>query len=113
MLQKEHKRRVRHLRIKKQMAGHSQPRLVVFRSVKHIYGQVIDDTSRKTLVAASDLSLKGKQMKKEKAKEVGKLLAKKALEKNIKTVVFDRAGYKYHGRIKELAEGAREGGLEF
>jgi len=92
-----------------------RPRLCVFRSLKHIYAQIVDDTEGKTLVSASDLELKKKKgMKKvEIAKEVGKLIAKKALEKKIEKVSFDRSGYKYHGRVKALAEGAREGGLKF
>jgi large subunit ribosomal protein L18 len=92
-----------------------RPRLCVFRSLKHIYAQIIDDEVSKTLVSASDLELKNKQKLKkvEIAKEVGKLIAKKALEKKIKKVSFDRGGYQYHGRVKALAEGAREGGLEF
>jgi large subunit ribosomal protein L18 len=92
-----------------------RPRLCVFRSLKHIYAQIVDDTEGKTLVSASDLELKEKKgMKKvEIAREVGKLIAKKALEKKIEKVSFDRSGYKYHGRVKALAEGAREGGLRF
>jgi len=115
-LTKEEKRKKRHKRIRKKVFGTAEkPRLCVFRSNKHIYAQLIDDTKSHTLLAASDLELKleKKLTKVEKAKEVGKLLAKKALAKNIKKIVFDRAGYKYHGRIKALAEGAREGGLEF
>jgi large subunit ribosomal protein L18 len=92
-----------------------RPRLCVFRSLKHIYAQIINDEEGKTLVSASDLELKDKKgLKKiEIAREVGKLIAKKALEKKIEKVSFDRAGYKYHGRIKALAEGAREEGLKF
>lgn len=89
-----------------------KPRLIVYRSLKHIHAQLVDDTVSKTLVAASDLSIK-KGKKTEKAREVGKLLAQKALEKNIKICVFDRSGYRYHGRVKQVAEGAREGGLQF
>lgn len=81
------------------------PRLSVFRSNKFIYAQIIDDLSSKTLVASSDI--------KANAKSVGAHVAKKALAKKIKKVVFDRGGYKYHGRVKALAQGAREGGLEF
>lgn len=91
-------------------------RLAVFRSNKAIYAQIIDDEKRETLVAASDLgnlSNLGNLTKTEKAREVGKILAKKALKKGIKKVKFDRRSYKYHGRVKALAEAAREGGLEF
>jgi len=92
-----------------------RPRLCVFRSLKHIYAQIVDDTEGKTLVSASDFEIKDKKglKKVEIAKEVGKLIAKKALEKKINKVAFDRSGYKYHGRVKALAEGAREGGLTF
>ena len=111
------KRKKRHRRIRKRVQGTSErPRLCVFRSHKHIYAQIIDDTQGRTLVSCSDLELQIKKAgpgKVGKAFEVGKLLAQKALEKGIKRVVFDRAGYKYHGRVKALAEGAREGGLEF
>jgi large subunit ribosomal protein L18 len=92
-----------------------KPRLCVFRSLRHIYAQIIDDTEGKTLVSASDLELKKKNglKKVEIAREVGKLIAKKAIERKIERVAFDRSGYKYHGRVKALAEGAREGGLKF
>jgi large subunit ribosomal protein L18 len=93
-----------------------RPRLCVFRSAKHIYAQLIDDQKNKTLASVSDFQLKRskeKLKKVEKAKEVGKLIAKKAQDLKIEKVVFDRGGYKYHGRIKALAEGAREGGLKF
>ncbi len=109
----------RHKRIRKKVFGTPErPRLCVFRSNKHIYAQIIDDTIGHTLVSASTLDpeLREKLQKtwnKEAAREVGRLIAKRALEKGIKKVVFDRGGYKYHGRVKELAEGAREGGLEF
>ncbi len=89
-----------------------RPRLAVFRSGKHIYAQVIDDVAGKTLVAESDIKLT-KGTKKEKAYEVGQKIAEKAVKLKIKTVVFDRGGFLYHGRISELARGAREGGLEF
>lgn len=88
-------------------------RLSVFRSNKFIYAQVIDDANSKTLVAASDKKAQTKKSKLENAKNVGEQIAKMALAKKIKKVVFDRGGYKYHGRIKALAQGAREGGLEF
>jgi len=115
MLQKQEKRLRRHKRIRAKIIGSSlRPRLCVFRSAQHIYAQLIDDDKGKTLVGASDRDLKGKKEKKtNKAMEVGKLIAKKALEKKIEKVVFDRGGYQYQGRIKALAEGAREGGLKF
>lgn len=102
-------------RVRAKVVGTKQrPRLNVFRSLRHINVQIIDDIAGKTLVSANDLELKNKKDSKlDKAKEIGKLIAKKALEKNIKKVIFDRASYKYHGRIKAVAEGAREGGLEF
>ncbi|MFA5188611.1 MAG: 50S ribosomal protein L18 [Patescibacteria group bacterium] len=105
----------RRSRIRARIIGTKQkPRLNVFRSLKHINVQIIDDLAGATLVAASDLELKNKKATKtEKAKAVGKLAAQKAMDKKIKKVVFDRAGYKYHGRVKAVAEGAREGGLEF
>lgn len=109
------KRKIRHKRIRKKIRGTSErPRLCVFRSNQHIYTQLIDDDIGKTIESASDFEVKGKnKSKKEAAFKVGKLISRKALDKNIKKVVFDRAGYKYHGRIKKLAQGAREQGLEF
>jgi large subunit ribosomal protein L18 len=89
-----------------------RPRIVVFRSNKFIYGQVVDFRG-KTIVTASDREVKDKKSRLDRARETGKLLAKKALEKKIKQVAFDRRDYKYHGRVKALAEGAREGGLDF
>lgn len=109
----------KHIRVRKKVVGTSErPRLNVYRSLSNIYAQVIDDTTGKTLVAAStlDSDLKGKIRyggNKEAAKEVGKLVAQKAVKSGITKVVFDRGGYIYHGRIKELAEAAREAGLEF
>lgn len=106
----------RHRRVRKHISGTPErPRLCVFRSLQNIYAQVIDDVNGCTLVAASSLEgdLKGRGGNKEAAREVGKLVAKKAVEKGIKSVVFDRGGYIYHGRVQELADGAREGGLEF
>jgi large subunit ribosomal protein L18 len=103
-------------RIRGKISGTSEkPRLSVFRSSRYIYAQLIDDTAGKTLVDVSDSvkSLHEKGTKSESAKEIGKLLAQRALEKKIKTVVFDRRGYRYHGRVKSLADGAREGGLDF
>ncbi len=90
-----------------------RPRLTVFRSNKQIYVQIIDDNAGRTLVAADSQKVEGKMTKKEQAAKVGELIAKKALEAGITTVVFDRNGYLYHGRVKELAEAARNGGLKF
>ncbi len=109
-------RKIRHSRIRKKLVGTlDAPRLSVFRSNKHIYAQLIDDTKSQTLVSASSIMSKTKDKLKnlEKAKDTGKTLAQKAVKKNIKKVIFDRGGYKFHGRIKSLAEGAREGGLDF
>lgn len=109
-------RKIRHDRVRRKISGTAEcPRLCVFRSNTNVYAQIIDDVAGKTLVSAStlDKDVKTKHANKEAAKEVGTLIAKKATEKNIKTVVFDRGGYIYHGVIKELAEAAREGGLEF
>ncbi|MBM7853842.1 large subunit ribosomal protein L18 [Desulfohalotomaculum tongense] len=109
----------RRQRLRNKLRGTAErPRLNVYRSLNHIYAQVIDDDKGVTLVAASSLSpeLKGKLETGgniEAAKEVGKLIAKKALDSGVKKVVFDRAGYIYHGRVKALAEAAREGGLDF
>lgn len=115
MINKKTQRLKRHFRIRKKLAGTQKvPRLVVFRSNKHIYAQIINDVSGQTIVSSSDNKLaKEKTSKLEMAKKVGINLANAALKKNIKGVVFDRAGYKYHGRVKALAEGSREGGLSF
>ena len=116
MLKKQEKRLRRHKKVRAKIDGTAQsPRLSVFRSAKHIYAQLINDEKRKTLVVASDLELKkSKNAKKsELAKEVGKLIAKKAKELKVEKILFDRGGYKYHGRVKALADGAREGGLKF
>ncbi len=102
--------------IRRNLAGSAErPRLSVFRSNKGIYAQVIDDTTGKTIVSASSLSkeFSANGTKSEQSKAVGKLVAEKAVAAGITTVVFDRNGYLYHGRIKSLAEGAREGGLNF
>lgn len=102
--------------IRKRLSGSSErPRLSVFRSNKGIYAQIIDDVSGKTLVSASSLSkdFAGSGAKIEQSKAVGKLVAEKAVAAGISLVVFDRNGYLYHGRVKSLAEGAREGGLQF
>ncbi len=106
----------RHRRVRAKIRGTGKtPRLCVFRSNKHIYAQLIDDEKGKTISAASDLKLKAKKDKSKTviALEVGKLIAKNALAKKVEKIVFDRGGYKYHGRVKALAEGAREGGLKF
>lgn len=109
----------RRLRIRRKISGTDErPRLSVFRSAKHIYAQVIDDASGKTLAAASTLSRDLKttldsDTKTDAAKKVGALIAKICLEKKIGKVVFDRSGYIYHGRVKALADAAREAGLEF
>lgn len=116
----KHERRVRrHLRIRKRINGTTEvPRLCVHRTLKHIYVQVVDDTTGRTLLSASS-QVKGvlEGLKsggnKEAAKRVGKLIAERAKEVGITKVVFDRGGYLYHGRIKELADAAREGGLQF
>ena len=136
MLEKPAKRHRRHKRVRAKIFGTAKvPRFCVFRSAKHIYGQLIDDEKGKTLAEASDLELgnqatKRKEAKSKKIKEkeneekvrtrkavaafaVGKLIAEKALKKKIEKAVFDRGGYKYHGRVKSFAEGAREGGLKF
>jgi len=111
------KRRRKHI-LKKIRGTKERPRLVVHRSNKHIYAQIVDDENRRTIITAStlskDISAGIKDVSKvEQAKEVGKLVAKLAVGKKVKSVVFDRAGYLYHGRVKALAEGAREGGLDF
>ena len=109
----------RHKRVRRKITGTTQrPRLCVFRSSNNIYAQIIDDTNRVTLVAASSLEADVKGAvnhtgNKEAAKLVGQLVAKKAVEKGITEVVFDRGGYLYHGRVQVLAEAAREAGLEF
>ena len=114
-LSTEQKRRRRHRRVRGKVHGSaSRPRLCVFRSSKGIYAQVIDDDAGRTLAAASTLALGGSSgTKSERAAEVGKLVAQRAREAGIEKVVFDRGGYLYHGRVKALADGAREGGLEF
>ena len=113
------RRERRHRRVRAKVAGTvARPRLNVFRSNRHIFAQIIDDAQGHTLVAAStldaDVRAHAAQLKKiDEAKVVGKLLAQRAIEKGFKQVIFDRGGYQYHGRVKSLAEGAREGGLEF
>ncbi|MDD5887561.1 MAG: 50S ribosomal protein L18 [Oscillospiraceae bacterium] len=106
----------RHKRVRGKITGTaSRPRLSVYRSLNNIYAQIIDDVDGKTLVSASttEKSFTEYGGNKEAAREVGKILAQRAAEKNIKEVVFDRGGYVYQGRVAELADGAREGGLEF
>ena len=109
-------RQKRHARVRAKISGTAAcPRLDVFRSLQHIYAQLIDDVAGVTLVSASttEKDFKENGGNKEAARAVGKLLAERAAEKNIKDVVFDRGGYVYHGRVQALAEGAREGGLNF
>lgn len=106
----------RHARVRKNISGTAErPRLNVYRSLNHIYAQIIDDTKGVTLVAASsmDKDFEGYGGNVEAATKVGKMVAEKALAAGIKQVVFDRGGYVYHGRVAALADGAREGGLEF
>ena len=114
-----HRQKIK-LRIRKRVSGSPErPRLVVFRSLSNIYAQLVDDVHNKTICTVSTLAkdLKGdtkdKVSKREESKIVGKRLAQKALELNIKRIVFDRNGYLYHGRVKAVADGVREGGLEF
>ena len=118
-ISKDRTRRRIHQRLRQKMQGSAErPRLNIYRSLNHIYAQVIDDVSGKTLAAASTTQGRAKGAKKTggnaaSAKEVGKTIAERAKQKGIKKVVFDRGGYLYHGRIKALAEAAREAGLEF
>lgn len=128
MLKKREKKYIRHKRVRAKIKGTAKvPRLCVFRSLNHIYAQVINDDEGKTIISADSREISKKTSSKnlsaqagkkypgklEKAYQVGKLIAKKSQEKKIEKIVFDRGGYKYHGRIKALAEGAREGGLKF
>ena len=102
----------RHFRVRKKVNGTSErPRFVIYRSLKHIYAQLVDDVSQRTIMTVTDSGLEGKRV--EKSAEVGKRIAQKAKEAGVTRVVFDRGGYKYHGRVKAVADGAREGGLEF
>jgi len=106
----------RHLRVRRKISGTSEcPRLCVYRSNKNLFVQIVDDTKGITLAQAStlDKEVKEKHANKAAAKEVGALIAKRAIEKNIESVVYDRGGYVYHGVVKELAEAAREAGLKF
>jgi len=119
MIRKIEKKEIRnriHRRIRRKLSGTKErPRLAVFRSVAHIYAQVIDDVEGRTLVSASSVDKDGKTKggNVAAAKAIGKLVAERAKEKGVKAVVFDRGGYQYHGRIKALADAAREAGLEF
>lgn len=111
----------RHARIRKKITGTAErPRLVVYRSLKNVEGQLVDDLAGRTITSAStlakdlrDFEAEGDHRRQEQAFEAGKLLAERAREEGIEKVVFDRGGYKYHGRVKAFADGAREGGLEF
>jgi large subunit ribosomal protein L18 len=119
MIRKPEKKEIRnriHQRIRRKLSGTKErPRLAVFRSVAHIYAQVIDDVEGRTLASASSVDKDGKTKggNVAAAKAIGKLVAERAKEKGVKRVVFDRGGYQYHGRIKALADAAREAGLEF
>lgn len=107
------RRQARHKSIRKFLRGNSDcPRLSVFRSAQHIYAQLIDDQKGETIASSCDIAIKD-GTKKEKAEKVGEDLAKLALSKKIKKIVFDRGGFRYHGRVESLAKGARKGGLEF
>ena len=118
-IQSKERRAKKKIRIKKKIFGTTEkPRISIYRSLTQIYAQIVDDTNNKTLVAASSLSkeieseLKQVKNKIEKSTIVGKLLAKKAIDKGISTAVFDRSGYSYHGRVKALAEGVRDAGIK-
>jgi large subunit ribosomal protein L18 len=119
MIKKIEKKEIRnriHRRIRRKLSGTAErPRLAIFRSVAHIYAQVIDDAKGSTIVSASSVDKDGKAKggNVAAAKTIGKLVAQRAQEKGIKQVVFDRGGYQYHGRVKALADAAREAGLEF
>jgi large subunit ribosomal protein L18 len=112
---KKIKQNRRHAKIRAKVHGtQDRPRLCVFRSINHIYAQLINDENAKVLLSVSDKDVKaGKKAKLEIAKEVGRVVAEKAIKDKIDTVVFDRAGFLFHGRVKALADGAREGGLKF
>lgn len=115
MSHKESSRLKKKLRIRNRVHGSTErPRLCIFRSARHIYAQIIDDVTGKTIASASTVEVEGmKNANKDTATAIGKEIAKRAQAKNIKSVVFDRNGYLYHGRVKSLAEGAREAGLDF
>jgi large subunit ribosomal protein L18 len=109
---REEYRRRRHFRVRKKVNGTAErPRLVIYRSLKHVYAQLVDDDAQRTLLTVTDNGLSGKKV--EKSVEVGKRIAERAKETGVTKVVFDRGGYLYHGRVKAVADGAREGGLEF
>ncbi len=111
---KHQKRARRHIRIRARMSGTTQtPRLIVFRSIRYIYAQLVDDSSGKILCAAHDMKLEKGSNKVDRAKKIGLELAEKAVKAGIEACVFDRNGYKYHGRVQAVAEGARAGGLKF
>lgn len=114
-LSKKQSRSKRKIRIRKKISGsEARPRLVVFRSNRHIYAQIINDEKASTLVSFSSQNMEGEnKLSIETAKNVGKMIAQKAISQDINTVVFDRNGYYYHGRVKALADGAREMGLKF
>lgn len=108
------KRSIRHRRIRAKIKGTSEkPRLSVFRSNRHLFAQLIDDAKGCTIISASDLKIKTKAKKADMAKTIGLEIAKAAKDKKINSIVFDRGGYQYQGRVKAVAEGAREGGLKF
>jgi large subunit ribosomal protein L18 len=111
---KKEKRVTKHKRVRAKISGTKErPRLSVFRSSAHIYAQAIDDEAQKTIVSASDLDIKSKIKKSDKSIEVAKILAEKLKKNNIETIVFDRGGFQYHGRIKILAEELRKLGIKF
>lgn len=114
MQKKQIKRNRIHVKIRQRIIGTAQrPRLCVFRANQHIYAQLVDDDKGKVLASASDVKLKGKGTKVQHAVEVGKMIAKEAVAQKIESVVFDRGGFVFHGRIKAVADGAKEGGLKF
>ena len=116
LLSKKERNQVRHRRVRAKIIGTKEkPRLSVFRSNQHVLVQLIDDENGQTLASASDKELKSAQKEKkvDRALAVGKLIAEKGLKLKVEKIVFDRGGWKYHGRIKAVAEGAREGGLKF
>lgn len=113
MKSSEIRRKKRHKKITGGAIGGKFPRVTIFRSSKHIYASLVSEKNGEMLFSVSDKNVKSKVTKVEKAKAVGKEMAQKAIERKVKKVVFDRAGYLYHGRVKALAEGAREGGLDF
>nr|MDD3720071.1 50S ribosomal protein L18 [Candidatus Gracilibacteria bacterium] len=113
MLEKQLKRERRKIKVKATIANSSRPRLTVYRSNASIYAQIIDDNTGKTICSSSDLKLDSKLTKTESSKKVGEDIAKKAIDAKVSEVVFDRNGFSYHGRVKALADAAREAGLKF